>query len=444
MPPQTRSQTSHTSAISERSKDHPRHRIARLTPKRPILNDPDSPPRYIIDLSLSPFERYLQLAIDFKPLLVSVPSLFDDVVCNFAPSISISAVRFLARRLLRKVHSKEETEELKGISKASGVEMYLLVAFNTFLDVMMGCTSGGVRTKNTEKSQPRMLHFRTLDWGMDILRGLVVQLDFVRHAGGVVIATSITYAGFVGALTGVRLVSFSNIIKWSTCLSDSLNLREGLSISLNFRPNHNLISWCDQFKYYSSHLGVLLGYRPSISALLRRQLFAPIVPRIDDIASNLPSVPSTAAYLIISDGNQTMVIEKDHRTASLRRRKDFIVATNHDQENENQQAIIQNAQDASIVFETEILMESMTRKMCVREKWRNAVIKAVDKDPGESDALDGGDADLGVSVKRHEVIKWLGAWPVTNECTHFAVVMDPKEGKVVWLKRFLGPIENDQ
>ena len=187
-----------------------------------------------------------------------------------------------------------------------------------------------------------------------------------------------------------------------------------------------------------------MGYRPSISALLRRQLFAPIVPRIDDIASNLPSVPSTAAYLIVSDGNQTMVIEKDHRTASLRWRKDFIVATNHDREDENQEAIIQSAQDASIAFGTEILMESMTRKMCVREKWRNAVVKAVDKDPGESDAFDGGDADLGVSVKIHEVIKWLGAWPVTNECTHFAVVMDPKEGKVVWLKRFLEPIENDQ
>ena len=200
MPPQTRSQTS-------RSKNYPRHRTAReLTSKRPILDDPHSPPRYIIDLSLPPFERYVHLATDFKPLLDSVPSLFDDVVCNFAPGISISAVRFLARCLLRKIHSKEETEELKGISKASGVEMYLLVAFNTFLDAMMGCTSGGVRTKNTKQSQSRMLHFRTLDWGMDILRRLVVQLDFVNHAGGAVIATSITYAGFVGTLTGVRSV----------------------------------------------------------------------------------------------------------------------------------------------------------------------------------------------------------------------------------------------
>ena len=187
-----------------------------------------------------------------------------------------------------------------------------------------------------------------------------------------------------------------------------------------------------------------MGYRPSISALLRKQLFAPIVPRIDDIASRLPSIRSTAAYLIISDGNETMVVEKDHRTASLRRRQDFIVATNHDREDENQQAIDQNAQHASNAFRADILMESITRKMCVREKWRDAVIKVVHKDPGESDALDCGDADLGVSVKRNEVIEWLSAWPVTNECTHYAVIMDPKEGKVVWLKRFLESVKNEE
>ena len=208
MSPQTRCQTSRVSVTSERFKDHPRHQVAREpTPEGPILDDPDSPPQYIIDLSLPPFERYVQLATDFKPLLESVTSLFDDVVRNFAPGIPISAVRFLSHCLLWRVHNKEETEELRGISKATGLKMYLLVAFNTFLDAMMGCTSGGVRTKVTKKSQPRMLHFRTLDWGMDILRRLVVQLDFVRHPGGAVIATSISYAGFVGALTGVRSVS---------------------------------------------------------------------------------------------------------------------------------------------------------------------------------------------------------------------------------------------
>jgi hypothetical protein len=39
---------------------------------------------------------------------------------------------------------------------------------------------------------------------MDVLRKVVVQLEFVNEPGGEVIAKSITYVGFVGVLTGVR------------------------------------------------------------------------------------------------------------------------------------------------------------------------------------------------------------------------------------------------
>jgi hypothetical protein len=165
----------------------------------------DDPPKYTIDLSLPPSERYVQLATDFKPQLSSIIGLFDDVVgCLRLP---VSFVRFLARLMLRKVYSTEETAELRGISKACGIKLYLLVALNTFLDLLMGCTSGGVRTRERRGEDTKMLHFRTLDWGMDSLRKLVVNLEFVGEKGGSVIARSITYAGFVGVLTGVRFVS---------------------------------------------------------------------------------------------------------------------------------------------------------------------------------------------------------------------------------------------
>lgn len=167
-----------------------------------ILDHPDDPPTYIIDLSRPPIERYAQLAADFKPLLSSVTSLFDDVVGVFHPLLPLPLVRPIARLMLRRLHSKEETEELRGISKVCGVDMYLLVALNTFLDLLMACTSGGVRTKRKRGKQAKMLHFRTLDWGMDSLRQLVVQVVFIR--GGNEVARSITYAGYVGVLTGVR------------------------------------------------------------------------------------------------------------------------------------------------------------------------------------------------------------------------------------------------
>ena len=160
-------------------------------------------PIYTIDLSLPPETRYVELASDFSDQIRDLTNLFDEVVHDFSPVIPITPVCTLARLLLRGLHSREETDELRGISKATGVELYLLCCFNTLLDLFMGCTSGGLRVKD-EDDVSRMLHFRTLDWGMDSLRKVIVQLNFVRKAGGEVFASSITYAGYTGILTGVR------------------------------------------------------------------------------------------------------------------------------------------------------------------------------------------------------------------------------------------------
>jgi hypothetical protein len=99
--------------------------------------------------------------------------------------------------------------------------MYFLVALNVLLDSFLGCTSGGVLTRpqssagSSDRSE-RMMHFRTLDWGMSPLRNVLVVLEFVRSKSKEpekVLARTITYAGFVGVLTGVRYVFAQNFIK---------------------------------------------------------------------------------------------------------------------------------------------------------------------------------------------------------------------------------------
>ena len=115
---------------------------------------------------------------------------------------------------MRGVFSSEETEEIKGISETSGVDLFIVIALNVLLDSLLGCTSGGVlvrgkKGRKGEGEESKMMHFRTLDWGMDGLRNLLVTLEFVRSKSSEpekVIARSITYAGFVGVLTGVRFV----------------------------------------------------------------------------------------------------------------------------------------------------------------------------------------------------------------------------------------------
>lgn len=163
--------------------------------------------------------------------------MLDELIVSLSPSIPIKAVHWLTWLLLHRLYTSDETEEIRGISRVTGIDLYLLICLNTVLDVMMGCTSGGVRTKDSTGTS-RMLHFRTLDWKMDPLRDLIVQLEFYRDSEpNEILATSITYVDFVGVLTGVR---------------------KGLNVSLNFRPVHDTNR---NWGFYFNHLLVLLGRR---------------------------------------------------------------------------------------------------------------------------------------------------------------------------------------
>ena len=160
-------------------------------------------PIYTIDLSLKPEDRYVALAKDYLSEIANLTALFDDLIVASELPISTKTMHIITRLLLRRVHDREQFRELRGISKVTGVEMHLLVALNVLLDLFMSCTSGGAKIRDGEDAS-KMVHFRTLDWGMEALRKVVVQLEFVENAGGPVIARSVTYVGFVGFLTAVR------------------------------------------------------------------------------------------------------------------------------------------------------------------------------------------------------------------------------------------------
>jgi hypothetical protein len=186
-----------------------------------IPSSKDPIPTYRIDLSLPPSQRYVQVGKDFAPKMQKITPLFDEVLRPAFPRRWMRRwIATLAWLFLFRVYSAEETAEIKGISKAAGVDMYFLVALNVLLDSMLGCTSGAVMTtpkksgkkkKGAGMEEKRMMHFRTLDWGMDPLRSVLVVLEFVRSESEEpekVIGRTITYAGFVGVLTGVKYTYF--------------------------------------------------------------------------------------------------------------------------------------------------------------------------------------------------------------------------------------------
>ena len=457
----------------------------------------DIPPVYRIDLSLPPSERYVELAQVYRNHVPSLTMLFDNLVQCFLPSIPLKWIQTIARFCLRRLFTADETDEIRGISKALNVSMYLLVAFNVLLDLLMGCTSGGVRVKTGRDLDTKMLHFRTLDWGMDALRKIVVQLEFVSSPkSDKVLATSITYVGFVGVLTAVR---------------------EKLSVSLNFRPMHDTSSRLATFRFYFNHLLVLIGARRSISSVLRQcvlpesiapcsnWLLNPFRRQKDEHATSLeplslellrktiPPLPTTAAYLIFSDGSSTVTMEKDHRTAVIRSSPSFIVIANNDQaphstathktaEGNNEAHAALTVVSGELETMAALIEDSNERCACMQEQWNENYTRAHKtwkrsqlqrrRERPEVGINDDESATQSVPKKRRskrvsegsslshpmastdnivnstgfqfaattqEAVQWLSMYPVTNETTHFAAVMDPSEGKVAWVRRYIEP-----
>lgn len=384
--------------------------------------------------------------------------IFDQLVASISPYIPLQLIHHLARMFLRGLYSREETEELRGIARTTGIELYFLICLNTVLDLLMGCSSGGILTKSASKGKGDggMVHFRTLDWTMDPLRELVVQLEFVRDenhedGGNEVIATSITYVGFVGVLTGVR---------------------KGLSASLNFRPvhNHEQMTFGGNMAFYANHLLVLLGMRQSISSLMRECIFAPFQeasPRkkemsdLENIGKNIPGIPTTAAYLIFSDGETTLTMEKDYKTAVVRSSSSFIAITNHDQppssdpdtdgvgkkkkKTGNHLGLSLISSDVQTI--EDLIEESTERYDCIQAKWDKKVQRHQKHIARNAEQAERGtrtslrlrqkrEEHAVLAVTREEAIEWLTMYPILNESTHYACLMDAKIGEVVWGRRY--------
>ena len=134
------------------------------------------PPLYSIDLSLPPESRYAQICNDYKDEMAELAKIYDDLLSS-TPFPRLFG--YLARWLLRKVHSKEETEEIRAISKATRIPIYRVVAYNTFLDLFSGCVSGGVQAKVGSGRTTRILHFRGLDWEMEPLRAMIIRVEYL-------------------------------------------------------------------------------------------------------------------------------------------------------------------------------------------------------------------------------------------------------------------------
>ncbi|KAH8687609.1 beta subunit of N-acylethanolamine-hydrolyzing acid amidase-domain-containing protein [Tricladium varicosporioides] len=388
--------------------------------KIPVPSRKDLIPIYQIDLSLPPSARYVRLAADFSPQMKEIIPLFDQVLAQAIPFGMLRRwIKSLAWLLLRRVYSSEETEEIRGISEASGIDIYFLIALNVFLDSMLGCTSGGVITRpkcQNKGSENRMMHFRTLDWGMEQLRSVLVMLEFVKSKSeepNKVIARTVTYAGYIGVLTGVR---------------------ENLSISLNFRPNHT----CSTLQLRLHQLLVIFGFRPSISHILRSSIFPPstAAPQLEEVSTCLRQNKIAPCYLILCDGDSTVVIERDLCSSTIQTSSEFIVHTNNDTSTPAPKEKVQGSREKSpisSILDTlgmeSFLKNSRERSACLQKRWDEVKGAQKMKNSGEENRIET------LSVKEEVLVQWVKRYPTMNGLSHFGCVMDPKTCEIRWLER---------
>lgn len=167
-------------------------------------------PWEVVNLDLPPEQRYNDL------MGKKIKEIQDatNYLRNFTSFILDGKLyRFLDKDLAYLVYTLPSPykEEIIGLSKATDIPLGEILFFNIFYEIVAFCTS-----IVAEDESGKLFHARNMDFGLfmgwdeknntwmlsEILRTLAINIDFRRN--GQTVYKSVTYAGFVGAFTGIK------------------------------------------------------------------------------------------------------------------------------------------------------------------------------------------------------------------------------------------------
>ncbi|KAK1518057.1 uncharacterized protein CCOS01_12314 [Colletotrichum costaricense] len=398
---------------------------------------PDDIPIYKVDMGKPAEERYIELAKDLAPKIREVSPLFDEVIEATVPRGMSGFAKFTSRFTLRKVFDPEQTKEIKSIAEVAGIPVHQLMALNTFLDLMLGCTSGAALVKNDSKRKigggnpDHLMHFRTLEWGMDILRDILVIIEYVdtNNGSNEVIARSVTYAGFVGMLTGVRLLRHQ--------IKVLFGLRESVPSMLRRIILKEDISFKNTKAYDTKD--------PNPREDSRK--LAPIT----SIGKKLASSDASPCYLTLCDGREVVNILKDLYDGKIKTSSVFQIQCNHDPDHRRccGRMTVRHGADpvqAKLMESEDWIEVSADRQNAFHDKWIEhvrAITNGNDITWAKQNSCCTGlelDAEASKSgemtgVDEAKLREWIASYPTTNDSTHFMCIMDPLTGEIRWISR---------
>ncbi|XP_068210078.1 acid ceramidase-like [Palaemon carinicauda] len=172
-------------------------------------------PTYVVNLDLSPLQRWAPLVIEKRHML---HSLIDDVT-DLMESL---AGKKIFSTIMKNLDSLAATlpypyyEEIIGIAGYSNLPPSVITMYNVFYEVFTLCTS-----IVAQDADGNIFHGRNLDTGLflgwdkknktwkvaELLHPLTVNLQFEKE--GKIIFESTSFVGYVGILTAVQKGSFS-------------------------------------------------------------------------------------------------------------------------------------------------------------------------------------------------------------------------------------------
>jgi hypothetical protein len=234
---------------------------------------------------------------------------------------------------------------------------------------------------------------------------------------------------------------------------------------------------------------VVFGFRESISSTLRNIILSPSLPIVTaptdksslvGFARSFAATPSPRCYIVFATPREAVVLQKDFDTAKMTHGDEFIVQTNHDVDHtmccagsrgteiRANQVLPTNLLGGEIWLEESIERQDVLRRQWVAHTHRggsssadnvkvNGTSSAVNGDrkseykgtcvdtvaslEAEAAGKDRTSQKMAPGITRQTLERWLTTYPVSNECTHFATIMDPMRGTIVFLQR--GPEESE-
>ncbi|CAF3383119.1 unnamed protein product [Rotaria sp. Silwood2] len=162
--------------------------------------DVSVPPRFIVNLDLPPMLRWqyiLRLYIDqLREVEKKIESMVNKIVGQWIGPMLESVLSTIMAGITQ-LGLVYYGQELKGISHTTGIPLGKLVMMQFVYECVSCCTS--IICQDEETNTP--MHIRSMDWGLDVLKQLTIDVDFQRNGQTVFKAT--TWIGYVGILTGM-------------------------------------------------------------------------------------------------------------------------------------------------------------------------------------------------------------------------------------------------